>query len=64
MMILYGQIYVLIAVTILECCLVFADMQYLFLSSEQIVAHGPLINVCSLFFSPHCKYMMLNIFDS
>ena len=39
-----GQIYVLVAVAILEeCCMVSADMQWLFYSGEQIMAHRPLV---------------------
>ena len=26
-----------------ECCMAFADIQWLFYSGEQIVAHGPLL---------------------
>ena len=39
----FGQICVLVAVAVLEeCCMAFANMQWLFLSGERIVAHGPL----------------------
>ena len=41
---LHGQIYVLVAVAVLEeCCMATAGMQWLFYSGEQIVAHGPLV---------------------
>ena len=43
----YGHICALVAVAILEeCCMAFANMQKLFLSGEQIVAHVPLVLNC------------------
>ena len=42
----YDQTCVPVAVAILEkCCMAFANMQWLFLPGERIVAHGPLVSV-------------------
>ena len=42
-----GQISVLVAVAMLEeCCMASADMQWLFYSGEQIMAHGHLVLLC------------------
>ena len=47
----YGQIYILVAVAILEkSCMAFADMQQLyFLLGERFVAHRPLVFKCNYF---------------
>ena len=43
-----GQISVPFAVAVLkECCMASADMQWLFYSGEQIVAHRPLVSYFS-----------------
>ena len=59
----HGQIYVLVAVAILEeCCMAYADMQCLFYSGERIVVHEPLVITTFIFSKVYTYFVTDTVF--